>query len=458
MNSLENKNAVVVIPRSLDTTIIHTNVCGLALYQRVILSLSQMNCTNITFIGENSTTLLSLKENVLNFRHRLIENINFKFMSLGEETTTHFHILLKLNTVWDYKKINSYDSRRKDNNKAVALVNKEDNSFFVVSRLRETLSMKHIRKLLSIESEHTKLATFFANELKFTIKDVEPYWLVSIEMKNLKGAQKLLFKSIIQENDGVISKHFNRYVSHFFARLLYNTSAHPNLISIFVFLIGIPAIYLTAQGDYVSVLIGTLLFNLNSIADGIDGELARVKFMFSHFGGWLDRIGDKTVVIGYCIALFVGYTKTHSDPDFFTLGLTALGGNLVGLPLVYFYGFLKREFPSIVPDTASNVRKKIEGLINAAVFGGLKNVDIDDKPPLKKFFIRISVILKNDFLATLCVLLAFFSYAHVLLYILLPMGIMMLIMATYGISMSLIYFVSRGEVVEIAAEKKTYEV
>ncbi|MBW2005204.1 MAG: CDP-alcohol phosphatidyltransferase family protein, partial [Deltaproteobacteria bacterium] len=46
-------------------------------------------------------------------------------------------------------------------------------------------------------------------------------------------------------------------------------------------------------GGYSNLVIGTLLAHLSSVIDGCDGEIARLKFQVTEFGGWFDAVLDR---------------------------------------------------------------------------------------------------------------------------------------------------------------------
>src|SRR5262249_10786136 len=56
--------------------------------------------------------------------------------------------------------------------------------------------------------------------------------------------------------------------------------------------IGLYGALLIATGTYENVLYGFVLAQAQSILDGCDGELARVRLQQSAIGEWLDTIGD----------------------------------------------------------------------------------------------------------------------------------------------------------------------
>ncbi len=64
------------------------------------------------------------------------------------------------------------------------------------------------------------------------------------------------------------------------------------------------------RGDYVSVVIGAAIFQVFSILDGCDGEIARVKNLESKFGERLDYFCDFAASLLYVLALGLGLRRS----------------------------------------------------------------------------------------------------------------------------------------------------
>jgi CDP-L-myo-inositol myo-inositolphosphotransferase len=79
---------------------------------------------------------------------------------------------------------------------------------------------------------------------------------------------------------------------------------------------------LFALGGYPGLLLGGLLAQFASIIDGCDGEVARLKFQGSDYGGWFDAVLDR-----------------YAD-GFMLFGLTWHAYSAVNDPLILFIGFL----------------------------------------------------------------------------------------------------------------------
>lgn len=67
----------------------------------------------------------------------------------------------------------------------------------------------------------------------------------------------------------------------------------PNEISVVSFLGSVIAAGLFAFGGYFALALGGVLAQFASILDGCDGEVARLKFQSSDFGGWFDAVLDR---------------------------------------------------------------------------------------------------------------------------------------------------------------------
>ncbi|MEI8259165.1 MAG: CDP-alcohol phosphatidyltransferase family protein, partial [Deltaproteobacteria bacterium] len=107
-----------------------------------------------------------------------------------------------------------------------------------------------------------------------------------------RAATRALLSSLRKPQDGWISKLLNRRLSLATTRLLVHTSIRPNQLSVVILGLGLFGAWLAARGDYASLAWGGVLFQLQSVLDGCDGELSRLTFRGSKTGEWLDTVGD----------------------------------------------------------------------------------------------------------------------------------------------------------------------
>jgi choline kinase/phosphatidylglycerophosphate synthase len=151
-------------------------------------------------------------------------------------------------------------------------------------------------------------------------------WVDVDDQASYHYAEKILLQSLVPAKDGFISRILNRRFSLIITKFLAPTRITPNRITLFSFLLAVTAAFCFAAG---SPLYGGLLAQLSSIIDGVDGEIARLKFQKSNYGGLfdsiLDRYADYFIVIGMAYAW---YSTTNN-----AAALLASAAALTGMPM-----------------------------------------------------------------------------------------------------------------------------
>ncbi|MDQ2918593.1 MAG: CDP-alcohol phosphatidyltransferase family protein, partial [Verrucomicrobiota bacterium] len=127
--------------------------------------------------------------------------------------------------------------------------------------------------------------------------------IVAAERRFLRGSGK--------SQDGLVSRYLNRPISRAVTQRLLRTHITPNEWSILILPLVVLAAFFLRHGTYGSILFGLLLFQVFSILDGCDGEIARAKFMESTSGRLLDDLSDIlcNVLLGFGLGLGLG--KSH---------------------------------------------------------------------------------------------------------------------------------------------------
>lgn len=139
-------------------------------------------------------------------------------------------------------------------------------------------------------------------------------WHPARTAEERKAANTTLFRSLRKRTDGPVSRYLNRPMSLSVTRLLVNTNVTPNQMTIVANIIGALGVWFVFQATWMHVAIGGALVHLQSVLDGCDGELARLKFKSSRIGEWLDNVLDDQVNIGYGVALgFASAALTGQD-------------------------------------------------------------------------------------------------------------------------------------------------
>ena len=163
------------------------------------------------------------------------------------------------------------------------------------------------------------------------------FWSDCDTYADIKFAENKLLKSLTKSEDGVISKIINRKISIFISKYLVNTRITPNQITILNLMIGISSALFFAQGSYPWIFIGGVLAQATSITDGCDGEIARLKFLSSKFGAWLDDTFDRYIDMLIVIGMAFGYWTVSQNLMVWPVALFAVMGLalLVYLPTKY---------------------------------------------------------------------------------------------------------------------------
>jgi phosphatidylglycerophosphate synthase len=115
-------------------------------------------------------------------------------------------------------------------------------------------------------------------------------------------AEILLLQSLLKGTDGLISRTINRPISLRVTHFLLHTSLTPNQMTIIAAGFGFAAIMVVALGGVPWLAPGAVLLQIQSILDGCDGEISRLKYIRSRLGEWLDQVLDDVVNVGFFAA------------------------------------------------------------------------------------------------------------------------------------------------------------
>ena len=122
----------------------------------------------------------------------------------------------------------------------------------------------------------------------------DDFWIDVDDPAAFQKAEQALLKRLRDKpNDGPVARYLNRPLSVRISRYLVQRDVTPNQISLFSFLCSLLAAGLFALGGYFALLLGGVLAQFASIIDGCDGEVARLKYQSSDFGGWFDAVLDR---------------------------------------------------------------------------------------------------------------------------------------------------------------------
>ncbi len=219
----------------------------------------------------------------------------------------------------------------------------------------------------------TDAVNLLAEQGKVKLHYIKNSWIDVDDRQSYKQAEKLLLQSLIPLKDGFISRVINRKFSIRITKLLASTKVTPNQITFFSFLTAVAA---AVSFAFASPFIGGILAQLASILDGVDGEIARLKFLKSGFGeifdSILDRYGDFFIVIGMT---FSWYSAT-GDIAALLVGSAALTG--IPMSMLFkekFQNLLGKKFiPEIYDGITRYLPANRDGRLFIIMLGGILNL------------------------------------------------------------------------------------
>jgi 1L-myo-inositol 1-phosphate cytidylyltransferase / CDP-L-myo-inositol myo-inositolphosphotransferase len=164
--------------------------------------------------------------------------------------------------------------------------------------------------------------------------DIDP--VVVETPADVRAAEKRLMRSLVKDTDGFMARHVERPISLMISRRLAGTAITPNQMSLISIAVGICAGPFFLSGRPLMQTVGALLFLAHSILDGCDGELARLKFQQSRWGGVLDFWGDNVVHTVIFACMGVGWSLAAGVLWPLWLGVAAVLGTLGSAGFVYW--------------------------------------------------------------------------------------------------------------------------
>ena len=160
--------------------------------------------------------------------------------------------------------------------------------------------------------------------------------MVVVTTDDVGAAERHLLRSVVKETDGFMARHVERPISLAVSRRLCATRVTPNQMTLVSLALGLASapFFLSASAAWQTL--GALLLLAHSILDGCDGELARLRFQESRWGGVLDFWVDNIVhaVTFACMAL--GWSRASGSIVPLWLGAAAVLGTLGAAGFVYW--------------------------------------------------------------------------------------------------------------------------
>jgi CDP-L-myo-inositol myo-inositolphosphotransferase len=164
---------------------------------------------------------------------------------------------------------------------------------------------------------------------------VQERWQSVRRTEDVSRARREVLAGAARVGDGVIARHLNRPISLRITERLIARPVKPWQVSVTTFAMTLAAGLSFGIGHATT---GGLLAQCAAVLDGVDGELARVRYQDSAFGGLydalLDRIGEAAVIGGMTLYAWLMGAGALAV----ALGFAALAGNSLSMIVKEKYG------------------------------------------------------------------------------------------------------------------------
>lgn len=172
----------------------------------------------------------------------------------------------------------------------------------------------------------TDAVNILAAQQKVRLHFVEKSWVDVDDLPSFREAERILLRSLLPAKDGLISKLINRKFSLPLTKVLSRTPITANQVT---FLSLVTALAGAVSFALHQPLLGGLLAQFCSILDGVDGEIARLKFLKSNYGALFDAILDRYA--DYLLVLGMAWAWLGEGASFWAWLVSAAA--LTGIPM-----------------------------------------------------------------------------------------------------------------------------
>jgi phosphatidylglycerophosphate synthase len=184
---------------------------------------------------------------------------------------------------------------------------------------------------------------------------------------DVPAAERRLLRALVKDTDGFMARHVERPISLAISRHLASTAVTPNQMTLASMAIGLVGAPFFLSGQWTWQTAGALLFLAHSILDGCDGELARLRFQESRWGGVLDFWSDNVVHIVTFSCMATGWSRAIGQTWPLLLGAAAVLGNVASAGFVHWRVMRAKDgtsplFTSVSTSPGSSLARLLDAL------------------------------------------------------------------------------------------------
>jgi CDP-alcohol phosphatidyltransferase len=202
--------------------------------------------------------------------------------------------------------------------------------FDLVLNTRLFLHRKAMRQLIDASIPSPEVQTSWEDNFR-QMESLPGSWEYITDGNQIDGIEKRFLRGSGKSQDGFVSRYLNRPISRLVTRLLLRFPTTPNAWTLATFPIPIIAALILTIGTYGSFVWGLVLYQIFSILDGCDGEIARAKFMETERGRKLDALFDVLSNILLVLGLGFGLRQAHPHLGWIYLAEGIVAGILIAV-------------------------------------------------------------------------------------------------------------------------------
>lgn len=235
----------------------------------------------------------------------------------------------------DATKVRTHDNQMMDIGKSLTDFNAIDVGIFVCTpHIFEALRQSQLKGDDTLSGGIRELAR---EGRMWTLDIGDRFWQDVDTLPDLRQAERLLLRATRSDRDGIVAKLINRRISNGITRWLIKTPITPNQISILNLIFSVFIAWIVSFGKPLTTALGGILFQLASILDGCDGEVAQIKLKESKLGALVDTISDHLSYFLFVAGVTVGMFNATGNPLVFVVTAISLLFLLVALRIGVSY-------------------------------------------------------------------------------------------------------------------------
>jgi len=143
-----------------------------------------------------------------------------------------------------------------------------------------------------------------------------------------RRATRAILLATGKASDGWVSRTLNRPISRACSRAALFVGLSATTASILTLLVGLLCAWTASQPGYLPLVATGLLFQVASVLDGVDGEIARATLTESESGARVDTIVDQLTYVACFTGAMIGWVREAGGPIPVTVAAVT-GGALV---------------------------------------------------------------------------------------------------------------------------------